>query len=142
MDILNTLRNLDPRDFEHCIADIWQEKQGWATEVMDEGPDNGLDVMGQPPNRTVKTALQCKRYTQNKVTSPEVNQYAALRQRWVDVEGVTIVTTSGFTANAHKAAERLDVKCIDGEDLVELIEHWNGEEIVKWYAAGKPEVWP
>lgn len=139
-DILGTLRGLSPRHFEQFIADVWQEQQGWATEVMDKGPDKGLDVIGQPPNGGSKTAVQCKRYSVgNKITSRDVQQYAALRQQWDDVEGVTIVTTSSFTKDAQDLAERMHVKCINGESLVRLIKKYDAIEILEWYDAGKPK---
>jgi restriction endonuclease Mrr len=141
-DPLSTLRDLPPRHFEQFVADVWQECQGWSTEVMDQGPDRGLDVIGEPPGGGEKTAVQCKRYASgNKVTSSDVQQYAALRQQWEDVTGVTVVTTSSFTSNAEELADTLDVKCIDGERLVEIVRHYDATEILEWYAAGKPRDW-
>lgn len=138
-EIRKTLQDLSPRYFEQFVADVWQEKQGWATEVMDKGPDKGLDVIGQPPNGGPKTAVQCKRYSVgNKITSRDVQQYAALRQQWDDVKGVTIVTTSSFTSDAEDLADRMRVKCIDGETLIRLIKKYDAVEILDWYDAGKP----
>jgi restriction system protein len=138
-EMLDTLRSLSPRHFEQFVADVWQEQQGWATEVMDKGPDKGLDVIGQPPGGGPKTAVQCKRYVAgNKITSRDVQQYAALRQQWDDVEGVTIVTTSSFTKDAEELADRIGVKCIGGEKLVRIIEEYNAIEILEWYEAEKP----
>jgi restriction endonuclease Mrr len=109
---------------------------------MEAGPDKGLDVIGQPPNSGPKTAVQCKRYSAgNKITSRDVQQYAALRQQWEDVRGVTVVTTSSFTRDAEELAERLNVKCIDGDALVQLIHRYDAGEILDWYAQGKPEDW-
>jgi restriction system protein len=140
--MLDTLRDLPPRHFEQLVADIWQERQAWTTEVMNEGPDKGLDVIGQPPGGGPKTAVQCKRYAAgNKVTSDQIQQYAALRQQWSDVQGVTVVTTSSFTRDAEELADRLDVKLIDGDDLVRLIHRYDAREILEWYAAGKPSEW-
>lgn len=141
-DITEKLWGLTPRQFEQFVADVWQERQGWNTEVMDAGPDEGLDVIGEPPNSGPLTAVQCKRYTGgNKVTSSDIREYAALRQQWSDVEGVTVVTTNLFTSNALELADRLDVKCIDREDLVKLIKKYNAREILDWYVQGKPEDW-
>lgn len=141
-DALSELRSLPPRHFEQFVADVWQERQGWATEVMDEGPDKGLDVIGEPPNGGPKTAVQCKRYRDGlKITSEQVREYSALRLQWEDVQGVTIVTTSSFTRDALELAERLDVKCIDGEQLVQLIRRYGAMEILEWYSAGKPKEW-
>lgn len=139
-NVLSTLRELPPRHFEQFIADVWQERQDWTTEVMDAGPDRGLDVIGEPPGGGSKTAVQCKRYAEgNKISSDKVQQYAALRQQWSDVDAVTVVTTSSFTRAAEKLAGRLDVKCIDGDDLVRLIRQYDANEILEWYAKGKPK---
>jgi restriction endonuclease Mrr len=138
-DVLATLRELPPRHFEQFVADVWQERQGWRTEVMDAGRDRGLDVIGEPPRGGPKTAVQCKRYDEgNKITSSQVQQYAALRQQWNDVEGVTIVTTSSFTSEADALADRLGVKCIDGNTLVRLVRRYDAGDILDWYASGKP----
>lgn len=137
-EILPALRDLTPRHFEQFIADVWQERQGWTTEVMDAGPDRGLDVIGEPPNGGGKTAVQCKRYAAgNKISSDQIQQYAALRQQWNDVNGVTVVTTSSFTRNAEELAAKLDVKCMDGNDLVNLVHRYDAEEILVWYMEGK-----
>lgn len=141
-NLLSNLRDLPPRHFEQLVADIWQEYQGWNTEVMNKGPDMGLDVIGEPPNGGSKTAVQCKRYSQgNKVTSKQIQQYATLRQQWDDVHGVTVVTTSSFTKNAKELAPRVNVKCINGPTLVEVIDEYDAYEIVEWYLNGKPEDW-
>ena len=141
-EILTKLRGLSYRHFEQFVADVWQERQGWSTEVSSPGADGGLDVMGQPPDGGPKTALQCKRNQEgNKVSSRRVQQYSALRNQWTDVEGVTIVTTSEFTKNAKEMADRLDVRLINGERLVQLIQRYNAEEILEWYVQGKPEDW-
>jgi len=109
---------------------------------MDKGHDRGLDVIGEPPKGGLKTAVQCKRYAAgNKITSDRVQQYAALRQQWEDVKGVTVVTTSSFTRDARELADNLDVKCINGDDLVHIIRRYDAQEILNWYASGKPENW-
>jgi len=141
-EILPTIRDFPPRHFEQFIADVWQHCQGWTTEVMDAGPDKGLDIIGEPPDGGAKTAVQCKRYAEgNKITSSDIQQYASLRQQWSDVSGVTVVTTSSYTRNARDRAQELDVNCINGEDIVKIIDRYDAQEILNWYAAGKPSDW-
>lgn len=139
-ETLDALLGLSPEHFEQFVADVWQERQGWTTEVTQISRDRGVDVIGQPPGLgRSKTAVQSKRYAPgNKITSEQVQQYAALRQQYSDVSGVTVVTTSSFTSDAEELAERLDVKLIDGEKLVRLIGEYDAGEILAWYAAGKP----
>lgn len=99
----------------------------------------GIDILGQPPEGGVLTAVQAKRYGDgNNVSSRQIQQYASLPQQFNRVSSVTVVTTSSFTRQAQTAAQQLDVKCIDGDDLLQLIDRYNAHDIVEWYCAGKP----
>jgi restriction endonuclease Mrr len=141
--ILETMRELPPRHFEQFIADLWEHGESWTTGVMDKGRDGGIDVIGTPPGRRGKTVIQCKRYAaDNKVTSADVQQYASLTQEHESVGEVTMVTTSSYTSAARRRADGLNVRLLDGEDLVKLVQQYDGIEILEWYVAGKPEVWP
>lgn len=136
---LDDLRRLSPRDFELLIADIWQECQGWTTEVTDSGADSGIDIYGEPPDGGPLTAVQAKRYRAgNKAISNHIQQYGALPQQFDRVGSVTVVTTSSFTRNAEETADKLDVKLIDGETLLRVIDRYDAHEIVDWYCRGKP----
>lgn len=140
--VLETLRQLDPYHVEQCVADIWQERQGWTTSVTDSSRDAGVDILGQPPDGGPLTAVQVKRYgPDNLVSSRSIQQYAALRQQIDRVQGVTVVTTSDFTQPARDRADSLDVKLVDGATLARIIDTYDAREIVEWYAAGKPEEW-
>lgn len=136
---LHEIRQLSPRDFELLIADIWQECQGWSTEVMDAGPDGGVDVIGWPPGGGTATAVQAKKNAAgNKVGRPKIQQYGALPNQYDEIGSVTVVTTSSFTESAETAAERLHVKFIDAGTLLEIIDEYQAHEIVEWYCEGKP----
>lgn len=137
---LQTLRKLPPRHFEQFVADIWQERQGWQTKVSDSGADGGIDILGQPSQGGKLTAVQCKRYAaHNRISSDQVQQYAALRQQHSEIGGVTIVTTAEFTQPALDTAAQLDVRCIDGGDLAKIVDRHSAHDILQWYAAGKPK---
>lgn len=137
---LREIRRLSPRNFELLIADIWQECQGWETEVMDAGPDGGIDVLGRPPFGGPATAVQAKRNAaDNLVSRPQIQQYGALPNEYDTITSVTVVTTSRFTDPAETAAERLNVKTIGGGELLQLIDEYGAGEIVEWYCEGKPE---
>lgn len=140
--VLETLRALDDYAFEHIVADIWQECQGWATEVTQQSRDHGIDVVGVPPGGSTKTAVQAKRNAAgNNVSVNKVREYNAITDEVADIDAVTIVTTSDFTSAAVESADRLGIKRINGQDLVEIIRRDGGMEIVEWYAAGRPEDW-
>lgn len=136
---LREIRQLSPQNFELLIADIWQECQGWNTEHTGDGPDGGVDVIGWPPGGGYATAVQAKKNAAgNKVGRPKIQQYGALPSEHEGIGTVTVVTTSSFTERAKEAAERLDVKLIDGGTLLEIIDEYGAHEIVEWYCKGKP----
>jgi restriction system protein len=125
---------MDPYDFEKCVADVWERHQGWHTKVMQQSNDRGLDVVGQPPGRVDdKTAVQCKRYTSQKVRSREIQQYHALRDQYTDVTQVTVVTTTDFTSAAADRARELGVKCIDGGTFAGIVRDANARDVVERY---------
>lgn len=136
---LREIRQLSPRDFELLIADIWQECQGWTTEVTDPGVDGGIDVLGRAPGRQALTAVQAKLYQAGqKIGRPDVQKYGSLPSEYDQIRNVTIVTTSSFTDGAERAANRLNVRLIDGGTLLKIIDEYDAGAIVEWYCKGKP----
>ena len=67
------------------------------------------------------------------VGSPDVQQYASLRQQFENVDKVLIVTTNGYSRQAREIAEDLNVKLIDGNGLVELIDEHDSLDLVAEY---------
>ena len=137
--MLDDLQNLDPRNFEMFIADLW-EKRGWQTSVSKKGPDRGIDIMAtrQSPYKE-KVAIQAKRYGPNsKVGGPDIQQYSSIKQN-SDIDQVVIVTTGDFTDSAKTRAQELNVKCINGADLVSFIQQLEAVQIVEEYTEDKQE---
>ena len=130
----HVLRQMDAYDFEHFVADLW-ERMGWETEVSAEAADKGVDVIAKKQTPYEQTALiQAKRYGPNTtVGSPEVQQYASLKNQYSGVDKVIIVTTNEFTGQARELANRLNVKLINGDDLVRLIDNNDAADLVAAY---------
>ncbi|SEH12114.1 Restriction endonuclease [Natronorubrum sediminis] len=128
------LQQMDPYDFEHFVADLWA-KMGWQTEVSSEAADQGVDVVATkttPYDQT--TLIQAKRYGPNTtVGSPEIQQYASLKNQYDGVDKVVVVTTNEFTAQGRELAQRLNVKLVDGSDLVDLLGENEAAELVAEY---------
>jgi hypothetical protein len=124
-DTITRLQSLDPYEFEHFVAELW-EQQGWQTEVRQQSNDHGIDVVAvrDDPVRQ-KQVLQVKRYaSDNKVGGPEIQQYASLRHHEGGVDTVVVVTTSDFTSDARDRAQELNVKLVNGESLQSLINQY------------------
>jgi Restriction endonuclease len=115
------LQSVDPSAFEQFVADVW-DARGWNTRVTRDSADRGVDVVAtqQNPFRQ-KQIIQAKRYSDtNPVGSPEVQQYASLRQQ-EDADVVIIVTSGRFSKQATSVARDLNVKLVDGDDLHDII---------------------
>lgn len=132
--LLSHLRQLDEYKFEELVADVWEER-GWQTTVTSGASDRGIDVIAR--KRTPfkqKQVIQAKRYAaDNKVGSPAIQQYSSLKRQESDVDTVIVVTTSSFTSQAQQTASDLNVKLIDGQNLVALIADLDSQDVVSEY---------
>ena len=128
------LQAMDDYDFEHLVADLW-EKQEWETEVEQQSGDAGVDVRATKTSPYYrKVLIQAKRYSDdNPVGGRAVQQYSALKQQESDVDESIIVTTGRFTGPAEERGRDLNVKLIDGEDLVAMIDDLDAYDVVKPY---------
>jgi len=130
VELLNLLCKIDPTDFEHFIADLWQRRE-WKTKVTSASSDNGISIVAEreAPFHE-KQLIQAKKYDpENKVGGPEVQQYSSLRHQRAGVDAVIIVTTSSFSSQARDLAADLNVKLVDGNQLCDLIERVDGYDL-------------
>lgn len=127
---LSELQNMDEYEFEELVAGLW-EKRGWSTTVTSASNDNGVDIIAEKHTPIhEKHLLQAKRYSSdNKVGSPDIQQYSSLKQQIENVDAVIVVTTSSFTSQAQQAARNLGVKTIDGDELISVINELGGETL-------------
>ncbi|MFB6100465.1 MAG: restriction endonuclease [Candidatus Nanohalobium sp.] len=118
---LDHLRSIDYNDFEDLVAKVWENK-GYETKVVpDGGGDGGIDVIAKKNemNNTEKVLIQAKRNSkENKVSSPKVREYSALKNQEDNVDKVYVVTTSDFTKNALDVAQQNNVKTLNGKEFL------------------------
>lgn len=133
-DLKRKLQEMDDYDFEHFVADLW-EIQGWSTIVEQQSNDAGVDVRATKESPyPQKHLIQAKRYGKStKIGGPDIQQYASLKQQEQGVDSVVIVTTSSFTASARDRARDLNVKLVNGNDIVSLIEDLDAHYLVEEY---------
>lgn len=138
-DIKPALQQLDDYEFEKFLGDLWAA-DGWDTRVLQASNDRGIDVEATKFDPIEeKHLIQAKRYSDgNNVGSKEVQQYSSLR-RQENADVVIIVTTSGFTRQAEERAEDLNVKLIDGDDLVQLINSKGATDLLEKYVEATVE---
>ena len=125
---------MDDERFEHFVADLWA-REGWQTTVSQQSRDKSLDVLAEkdaPYHQ--RHAIQAKRYRAgNNVGGPKVSEYASLRDQF-DADAAVVVTTSGFTRDARERAATLNVKLVDGDDLVDMVERADALDLVAKYS--------
>ena len=134
-DLKQRLQEMGNYEFEHFVADLW-ERQGWTTTVSKESVDAGVDVTAvKETPYPQKQLIQAKRYGENtSVGGPAIQQYASLKHQQRDVDSVLVVTTSTFTRHAEERAEELNVKLIDGDDMVQLVHNLDAYDLIDEYA--------
>lgn len=139
-DLKRELQSMDDYEFEHLVADLWEE-MSWNCEVSTASNDKGIDVRARKTDPYEQKALiQAKRYgAGNKVGSPDIQQYSSLKHQEDGVDKVIMVTTSSYSRNARDLADDLNVKLIDGDDLVNLIEQEDAKEVVTEYIDFVPD---
>lgn len=113
---------LTPEEFENFVARVWSER-GWDANVTQISGDSGIDIVATKESPfQQKQLVQAKRYgPDSSVGSPDIQQYASLRQQEDNVDSVVVVTSSGFSNQAVQLAEKLNVKLISGSELYTLV---------------------
>jgi hypothetical protein len=136
------LQSVDPYEFETLVAEVW-EADGWDTQVSQASNDMGVDVEAYKTDGIVdqKAVIQAKRYSgNNKIGRPKIQQYHALKEQDPEADVAVVVTTSSFTSTAEEWAADHNVKLVDGDDLLHLIEERNAEELIDEYAPPLSEI--
>lgn len=134
-EVVQKLQEMDPYAFEQFIGDLW-ERKGWETTVSKESNDRGVDIRASKAYPYDQQLLiQAKRYgPDTTVGGPDIQQYASLAHQEDGIDKVAIVTTSEFTPQARTMADDLNVKRLNGTDLVAVIRQENAMDLVAAYA--------
>jgi len=134
LELKRQLQAMDDEEFEHFVADLWA-RRGWETEVSQKSRDKSLDVMAEKTDPyPQRHAIQAKRYQEgNRVGGPKISEYASLRE-YFDADASVVVATSGYTRDARERAKTLNVKLVDGDDLVEQVEQLGAHDLVEKYS--------
>lgn len=127
----NALQNIDPYEFEHLVARVWEER-GYETTLTRGSSDRGVDIIAkrkQPiPERIL---IQAKRHgPTSKVGSEDIQKYSGLYQRDEQVDTVVVVTSNEFTSEATSVAQAREVKTVSGSELLDQLESIGTQEAV------------
>ncbi len=132
--LLDQLQTMDANSFESFVGELW-ERQGWTTTVSQLSNDAGIDVVATKNDPfDQKHLIQAKRYgPTTTVGSHDIQQYASLKQQVPDADVVVIVTTNRFTTHARDRATELNVKLINGNELIALIDEADAYDLLETY---------
>lgn len=125
-DLLFVLGNLPPKGFERICQRLLRESGFEKVEVTGRTGDGGIDGVGVlqiNPLVSFSVVFQCKKWS-GSVPSKEIRDFRGAMDGRAE-KGI-FITTSTFTADARKEAERpgaTPIELVDGEKLVEMFEH-------------------
>ena len=116
-------RTLSGTDFER-LMELYYIDQGYTVQRVGGSGDHEVDLILKG-KEGYKIAVQCKRWKQD-VGNDIVLRLKAGKQ----VHGcydAWIVTTSNFTKSAKEAADRLNIKLINGLSLDDRLKRWKNK---------------
>lgn len=140
IEFKHSLYNLDPPEFESLVAEIWS-RRGWNATVTQLSGDSGIDIVATRDSPfPQKQLIQVKRYgPDSSVSSPEIQQYASLRQQEDNVDSVVVVTSSRFSKPATALAGKLNVKLVDSGELYDVIDEGDLFDVLDGYLGSQTE---
>ncbi len=116
---LADIQNIKPKQFETYCAILFG-KLGFNAKTTSYTKDGGVDVIATKDGQT--HFIQCKKYITRKVTLSEVRDfYGAMAD--AGCRRGFFVTTGFFTLDAEQFAAGKQVELMNGERLVEYLEH-------------------
>jgi outer membrane protein assembly factor BamB len=128
------LYDIPPQQFEELVAEVWR-LSGWSANTTNFSGDAGIDVVATKHSPFAqKQLIQVKRYgPDTSVGSPEIQQYASLKNQEENVDSVVVVTSGEFSTSARTLADKLNVKLVDNSGLYSMVDDEDLSEIVGSY---------
>ena len=124
IQILNQLKQIEPRTFEIFAQKLLQVYGFKEVEVTSYSKDGGIDGFGKLKVGItyLDVAFQCKRWKTNAVSRTEIDKFRGAIQG--EYEQGMIFTTSNFTKEALNATRKkgaVPIILIDGDTLVDIM---------------------
>ena len=127
---LETVKNLNWRDFETLVGEVFKRKGYFVLENPSDGPDGGVDLRLRKDGK--KIYVQCKHWKTRQVGVNIVRElYGVMTDKSAD-EGI-VATYGTFSKEARDFAMGKPISLIGGKELAGLI-----EEVQKNPGASRP----
>jgi restriction system protein len=104
-------------DFEHLVARLLR-RDGWRQVVVSDGAgDLGADVTARHPHDGTLLVVQCKRYSNRAVSSPDLQRFLGTVFHHHHADHAVYVTTSYYSRLALELAGSSGVRTVDRQQL-------------------------
>ena len=126
-DVIDKFEN-EPTEFENFCADLYI-KLGYKAVVTPKTNDGGYDIVMSKNN--VSYIVECKCYEQDNVIGRPLIQKIVGANHEANANKVMFVTTSSFSSEAKEYAKLTDVKLVDGNELLNMINNCFEHDLVE-----------
>jgi restriction endonuclease Mrr len=116
---LENLKAMSPKEFGYAIGEILRRLGYKDVKVIGGSSDLGVDILAYKDGK--KVAVQCKKYTTRKVSSPEIQLFIGMMITEYKADKGLYVTTSYYTKDAYKLAKK-------HKDILEI---WSGKTLAE-----------
>ena len=120
LQTLNDVWLLTPGEFEQMVASVLQQLGYTQVEAVGRSRDLCVDITAIGPHGE-KVNVQCKRYTQQKVGSREMQQFIEMIYMHHRADKGMYFTSSSYTKEARALGEQNGIELIDGESLITIL---------------------
>lgn len=116
---INDVDLLTGIEFEHFVGGLL-EKMGYSAKVTKSSGDQGADLIAKKNN--LVTVVQAKCYS-GSVSNKAIQEVVASIKHY-NADGGMVITNSTFTKSAMVLADSNDIKLIDRNRLIELMDRY------------------
>ncbi len=125
LDDQNEIYNLTSREFEELVAEVFS-RQGYNVKLTPQTRDGGYDIIATKNENGLPfmIIIECKHYRREHKISVDLVRKLYGVQTAIKANKSILVTTSLFTADARREAEKENqlISLIDINDLLRMIE--------------------
>lgn len=115
--------DLEPWQFENFVSDVFS-RNGFKVRVTQKTRDGGKDIVAtfEMGGILYNTYFECKKYAPNRPVDVAIvrEEYAVMQRDHIDK--AIIVTTSRFTRDAKREADKFGIGLVDYDKLLELMQ--------------------
>lgn len=127
-ELLSTnLKELNGYDFERLVGMYYRDK-GYEPQIVGGSGDHEVDLILTDPKEKYKIAVQCKHWKTKNVGNDVILRLSAGKRVHKCLDAWCI-TTSNYTNSAKEAAERLNIRLLNGLHVQDQIGNWRNRKM-------------